>query len=234
MKKIIAAIVVLVCATGMKAQEVTVGTDVVSSYVWRGGQLSGTSIQPSFDFSAGSFSVGAWGSVDLLGSVHKELDLTIGYEVQGVSLSITDYWIPVSSAGTTNPSYFVYDTDKNTGHTFEATIGYTLPIESCPLSLAWSTNFAGVDGVNADGKTAYSSYFEASYPFNVKDIAVEAAIGLVPWATNFYSTNGFNITNISLKAGKEIKIADFTIPVFGQFVVNPRTEDAFLVFGVSF
>jgi hypothetical protein len=133
------------------------------------------------------------------------------------------------------PRYFNYDKDNGTAHTFEATIGYTLPVESFPLSLSWSTNFAGTDGVKSNGKTAYSSYFEASYPFSVKDISLDAAIGLTPWETSFYGANGFSVLNVSLKAAKEIKITDsFSLPVFGQVVVNPRTEDAFLVVGISF
>ncbi|MDR2682729.1 MAG: hypothetical protein LBB64_02575, partial [Dysgonamonadaceae bacterium] len=62
----------------------------------------------------------------------------------------------------------------------------------------------------------------------------DAALGLVPWGTSFYGTESLNVTNLSLKATKELKIADFALPVFAQFVVNPRTEDAFLVLGISF
>jgi hypothetical protein len=64
---------------------------------------------------------------------------------------------------------------------------------------------------------------------------LDAAIGLTPWETSFYGANGFSVLNVSLKAAKEIKITDsFALPVFGQVVVNPRTEDAFLVIGISF
>jgi hypothetical protein len=246
MKKIVLAIAVLMSVAGVKAQEFSAGADVVSSYVWRGQYLDGVSVQPSLGFSYAGLSIGAWGSTGLstLGSViipdeatipvyYKEFDLSIGYEIAGISVGITDYYIaPQGSAG-----YFNYDADKGTAHTFEATIGYTLPIEKLPLSLSWSTNFAGADGVNNDGKTAYSSYFEVAYPFSVKDISLTATVGVSPWATSFYGNStesGFNVINLALTASKDIKIGDFTIPAFAQIVVNPRAEDAFLVFGMSF
>jgi hypothetical protein len=242
MKKIsviIVAFVCAVCAVSVEAQEesaldFSVGADVVSSYVWRGQYLGGASIQPGVGLSVGGFSAGVWGSTDIVNLVSpKEFDLSVGYEISGVSLGITDYWIVPQDDS--RPRYFNYDKDKETAHTFEVTVGYTLPVESFPLSLSWSTNFAGFDGVKSNGKTAYSSYFEASYPFSVKNISLDAAIGLTPWETSFYGAGGFSVLNVSLKAAKEIKITDsFSLPVFGQVVVNPRTEDAFLVLGISF
>jgi hypothetical protein len=253
MKKVILTIAVLVGALGAgKAQEFSVGADVVSSYIWRGVyQGGGASIQPSVGFSAGGFSLNAWGNSNFSGG-NKEVDFTLGYELSGVSLSITDYWW----AGEGSFNYFNYGKDE-TAHVFEATVGYTLPVETFPLSLAWSTVFAGGDGVNKDGKRAYSSYLELSYPFTVKDIALSASIGIVPWGTSLYGAsdvtdtdgdgveeetglpnypaNGLSIVNINLKASKEIKFTDsFSLPVFGQIITNPRSEDIFFVLGVSF
>ena len=232
MKKIIlftVAIFVFVATT--RAQEFSAVADVVSSYVWRGFNLGGTSIQPSLGFSAGNFSIGAWGSVNAVDfQSYKEFDLTVGYRIAGISIGITDYWI--APEGTT--SYFNYDKDKGTAHTFEATAGYTLPVEKFPLAFSWSTNFAGFDGVKSNGETAWSSYFEVSYPFAVKDVALTAALGLTPWETDYYGSGGFSVVNINLKAVKEIKIGEFVLPTFVQVILNPRTESTFLVFGVSF
>ncbi|MDR3061231.1 MAG: hypothetical protein LBU57_03840, partial [Dysgonamonadaceae bacterium] len=109
--------------------------------------------------------------------------------------------------------------------------GFALP-ESFPLSLSWNTNFAGYDAVNEKGDVLYSTYVEASYPFSVKDIALEGVLGITPWKSIY--ANGFSVVNISLKGTKNIKIADYTLPVFAQLVLNPNKEDASLVFGVSF
>jgi hypothetical protein len=252
MKRVILVIAVLVgTLSTVKAQEFSVGADLVSSYVWRGVyQGGGVSIQPSAGFSAGGFSLSAWGSSNLSGG-NKEVDFTAGYEISGVSLSITDYWW----AGEDAFRYFQYGKDE-TAHVFEATVGYTLPVEKFPLSLTWSTVFAGADGLNKDGDRAYSSYLELSYPFTVNDIALSATVGIVPWGTSLYGaseivvgedglenvaglvhypTNGLSIVNINLKASKEIKITDsFSLPVFGQVIANPRSEDIFFVLGVAF
>ena len=54
------------------------GTDLVSTYVWRGVHESGPAFQPSLTMSAGNFSATAWGSVDF-DSAYKEMDLTLAY-----------------------------------------------------------------------------------------------------------------------------------------------------------
>ena len=105
-----------------------------------------------------------------------------------------------------------------TNHVFEANIGYDFGF----ASLQWYTNFAGNDGTNKDGKRAYSSYVELDVPFKLATVDWNATAGAVPFATDFYGTTGFAVTNLSLKATKDIKVTDsFSIPVFGQVVANP-------------
>jgi hypothetical protein len=237
MKKLILGVILMACVCLVKAQNeesslnFSVGADVVSSYIWRGGYCGAASIQPGIGLSVAGFSVGAWGSTDLTGFAAKEVDLTIGYEIAGLSLAVTDYWIVGQGSGS---KYFTYDAEKGGAHAFEASLGYTLPVESLPLSLSWNTFFAGADGVNGKGERAYSTYVEASYPFAVKTVALDAALGFSPWETTAYGSNGFSVVNISLKATKEIKITDsFSLPLFGQIVINPRSEDTFFVIGIT-
>ena len=46
--------------------------------------------------------------------------------------------------------------------------------------------------------------------------------------------SGFAVTNVALKATKDIKITDsFSLPIFTQAIWNPRMEDAHLVLGIS-
>jgi hypothetical protein len=232
MKKVILTIaVVFVLIFSVKAQEessldFSVGADVVSSYVWRGDYLTGAAIQPAASLSIAGVSLSAWGSVDLFG-LTKEVDFTLGYEIAGLSLAITDYWCVDEGVF----DYFKYGNDE-TAHVFEATIGYTLPIESFPLSLTWNTNIAGADATKANGETAYSTYIEAAYPFSIKSVGLEAALGLTPWEGAY--SDGLNVVNISLKASKEIKITDsFSLPAFGQIILNPNKEGIYFVFGIS-
>lgn len=231
MKKIVIFAMGLVASTTTLAQEkveTTISGDIVNSYIWRGQDLGNVSLQPTLGVGYKGLSLTAWGSVGLTESADtKEFDLTLAYSIGGLNISITDYWF---NAGLDPENrYFKYDAHC-TNHLFEANIGYDFG----PLSLQWFTNFAGNDGTNKDGKRAYSSYFEAVVPFSLAGIAWTATAGAVPWATTSYGTTGFAVTNLALKAKKEIKVTDtFSIPVFGQLVGNPCSQKAYLVFGFT-
>jgi hypothetical protein len=228
MKKIV--LMALMFATGMSATaqdevETTVSADVVSTYVWRGMECGSAAIQPTLGIGYKGLSLSAWGSYGLVDTHDaKEFDLTLAYSTGGFNIGITDYWF-----NTPEERYFLYDANK-TSHIFEANIGYDFG----PAAIQWFTNFAGNDGYNKDGKRAYSSYVELSAPFKLASVDWSAAVGAVPYATDFYGVDGFAVTNVSLKATKNIKVTDsFSIPVFAQVAANPSTEKAYLVFGFT-
>ena len=228
MKKIV--LMALMFATGMSATaqdevETTVSADVVSTYVWRGMECGSAAIQPTLGIGYKGLTLSAWGSYGLVDTNDaKEFDLTLAYSTGGFNIGITDYWF-----NTPEERYFLYDATK-TSHIFEANIGYDFG----PAAIQWFTNFAGNDGYNKDGKRAYSSYVELSAPFKLASVDWSATVGAVPYATDFYGVDGFAVTNVSLKATKDIKVTDsFSIPVFAQVAANPSTEKAYLVFGFT-
>ena len=234
MKKIFVFATGLVMSMTAFAQdeiETMIGGDIVSSYIWRGQDLGNVSLQPTLGIGYKGFSLSAWGSVGLADSDDtKELDITASYTIGGLNIGVTDYWFNKDGLDP-EARYFKYDA-HGTNHVFEANIGYDFGF----ASLQWYTNFAGNDGVNKDGKRAYSSYVEVAVPFKLATVDWTATAGAIPWATSFYNgwTSGFAVTNLSLKATKEIKVTDsFSIPVFGQFVGNPRSQKAYLVFGFT-
>jgi hypothetical protein len=208
--------------------ETIISGDIVSSYIWRGQDLGSAAIQPTLGVGYKGLSLTAWGSYGLVNSDDvKELDLTLAYSFGGLNIGVTDYWF---DAGLDPDNrYFKYDA-HGTNHLFEANIGYDFGI----ASLQWFTNFAGNDGVNNDGKRAYSSYVEAAVPFKLSSIEWTATAGAVPFATTFYGTSGFAVTNLSLRSTKEIKVTDtFSIPIFGQVTANPCSQKAYLVLGFT-
>ena len=231
MKKRFVLAMMLVASTTAIAQdeiETTISGDIVSSYIWRGQDLGSASVQPTLGVGYKGLSLTAWGSYGLVNTADtKEFDLTLAYTTGGFNIGITDYWF---SAGLDpDARYFKYDA-HGTNHVFEANIGYDFG----PLSLQWFTNFAGNDGLNKDGKRAYSSYVEVAVPFRLATVDWTATAGVVPWATTSYGTSGFAVTNLALKATKEINVTDtFSIPVFGQVVGNPCSQKAYLVFGFT-
>ena len=233
MKKIVLFAMGLVMSMTAIAQdeiETTISGDIVSRYIWRGQDLGNVSLQPTLGIGYKGLSLTAWGSVGLANADDtKEFDLTLAYQTGGFNIGITDYWF---DAGLDPENrYFMYNA-HSTNHVFEANIGYDFGF----ASLQWYTNFAGNDGVNESGKRAYSSYFEINVPFKLAKVDWTATAGAIPYATSFYNdwTSGFAVTNLALKATKDIQITEsFKIPIFGQVAANPRTQKAYLVLGFT-
>ena len=232
MKKIV--LMAMMMATGWSAMaqdtvETTVAADFVNQYIWRGQDLGNTAIQPTLGVAYKGLSLTAWGSVGVTeASDTKEFDLTLAYTAGGFNIGITDYWFNQNGL---NPDgrYFKYDA-HGTNHVFEANIGYDFGF----ASLQAYTNFAGNDGFNKDGKRAYSTYVELAAPFKLATVDWTASLGVVPFYTSFYGTEGFAVTNLALKATKDIAITDkFSLPVFAGVVGNPCSQKAYLVFGFT-
>jgi hypothetical protein len=231
MKKIVLFAMGLVLSSTALAQdsvETTIKGDFVNEYIWRGLKLGDVAVQPTLGVGYKGLSLTAWGSYGLTNKDDvKEFDLTLGYTIGGLNIGITDYWFSEGLAP--DGRYFKYDA-HGTNHVFEATVGYDFG----PLALAWYTNFAGNDGTNKSGKRAYSSYFEVNVPFRLATVDWTATAGAVPYATTSYGTNGFAVTNLSLRATKDIRITDsFSIPIFGQLTGNPCSQKAYLVLGFT-
>ena len=231
MKKIFAMILLCGATMAIEAQEIstTIGSDIVSSYIWRGQDLGGVSLQPTLGLEYKGISLSAWGSVGLADPADtKEFDITLGYTIGGLNIGITDYWF---NAGLDpQDRYFKYDA-HGTNHVFEANIGYDFGV----VSAQWYTNISGNDGVNKDGKRAYSTYVELAAPFKLATCDWTATVGAVPYATDFYGTNGFAVTNLAVRASKDIKVTDsFSIPIFGEVSANPCSQKAYLVVGMCF
>ena len=234
MKKIVLLALGLVAVATTHAQdekakvETTVAADFVTNYIWRGLDCGNISVQPTLGIGYKGLSLSAWGSVGFTSTDTKGFDLTLAYTTGGFNIGITDYWFSVGGDDPEN-RYFKYNA-HSTNHVFEANIGYDFGV----LSLQWFTNFAGNYGFNKSDKRAYSSYAEVAVPFKLATCDWTATAGVVPFATTFYRTEGFAVTNLALKATKEIKITDsFSVPIFGQVVVNPCLQKAYLVFGFT-
>lgn len=233
MKKIMMIAAMAAMALNVSAQdnvEATVSADVVSNYIWRGAKLDDAAVQPSVGISYKGVSLSGWGSYGLTTSGKtKEFDLTLAYSIDNFNVGITDYFCVGSDA----PKYFLYGS-HNTAHVFEANVGYDFG----PLSLQWFTNFAGADVRTDKDKRAYTSYFELNAPFKLGGLEWNATLGGVPYGAKygFYESNasGFAITNIGVKATKDLKITDsFSLPLFAQVATNPSTQKAYLVLGFT-
>lgn len=208
--------------------ETTLSGDVVSSYIWRGQDCGHASLQPTLGVSYKGLSLSAWGSVPLTdASDTRELDLSLSYTIGGLTVGVTDYWF--SDGLDPDGRYFKYDAHQ-TNHLFEATAGYDFGI----ANVQWFTNFAGNDGTNKDGKRAYSSYMQVIVPFKFAAVDWTATAGAVPYATTSYGTTGFAVTNLALRATRDIRVTDtFAVPLFAEVSANPCSQRAYLVLGFT-
>lgn len=205
--------------TGM---QLTIGADLVSSYIWRGMYQAGVSIQPSLSISAFGLTLGCWGSTDF-SIFSKEIDFYFMYEVKGLSVGIGDYWWRGEGA-----KYF-----KNCGsHHIEANLGYTFS-DKFPLSLEVNTMLSGEEDKDDTGKKNYSTCILASFPFSVKHVNCEAGIGVSPWEGMY--TDKFGVFTITAKASKNLQLStEYALPVFVELIISPAQNNAFLVFGIQF
>lgn len=215
MKKV--KIIMIVMLTGafslsIRAQGVSTGLDLVSTYVWRGTKLSGPSIQPFLQYSKNGFTIGSWGSAGFDGVL--EMDLFARYAFNfGLTAGLTDYYFP----GT---SYFDYSKDTGS-HGFEINLGYAT--HGFSVGANYMLNEAG------GAKTAGGDkYFELGYAWKNFSLFAGAGDG---WHT---LTGEFGVVNLGLSATKELLVSDtFRVPVKLSAILNPTTKQCFLTAGIT-
>lgn len=224
MKHLLTLLLLALCSY-TSAQEVFVHADFVSSYIWRGMDSGNAAVQPTLGVEWKGLTFSAWGSTEFRNK-NNEIDLNLEYEYKNLQLCVYNYFVQNEDEPF---KYFQYNPHA-TGHTFEAGAVYTIS-ERFPLSVGWYTTFAGND-YRENGKRAWSSYCELSYPFHIKEVELAAEAGFTPWE-GMYSDK-FNVVNVGLSATKAIKITDhFSLPVFGKLIANPYEQQFYFVFGVS-
>ncbi|HPF52746.1 MAG TPA: TorF family putative porin [Draconibacterium sp.] len=198
-----------------KAQEWSTGLDIYSSYIWRGAKFgSGPAFQPTVEFSAGGFAIGAWGSVSASTDEALEMDLYAGYtfelgESSSLGLTLTDY-------------YFGGDWTDGDYHFFEPLVSLGLG----DFSLTGAYMF--YDGAGTDGDGSGDLYLEAAYSFGSFDLTLGGGNG------QYTDDTKFKVCNISVGTSKEVAVTEtFTLPVSGAVILNPSTGGFFITVGIS-
>ena len=224
MKKILmitASVLLLITfIPNVKAQEWNAGLDIYSSYIWRGLKFgTGAAFQPSIEFSVGGFAIGGWGSYST-GSVEApEADLYAGYSFDlgqkaSLGVTVTDYYFP----GT---PYF-----DGSSHYFEPMIDLGLG------NLSLTAAYMFYDGAG-NGDAAGDLYVQAAYSAGPVDITLGGGNGQYSMEDEG-EDDKFSISNIGIGTSKEIKITDsFSIPVSASVILNPSSEQFFVVVGIS-
>lgn len=204
--------------------------DIVTSYIWRGQDCAGFSIQPSVTISSDKtgLSFGAWASAELFEGHEwanmSEFDWFLEWHKGGLMLGLTDYNFA------TGKYFGDWNFSSSSSHTLEANINYDFG----PLALSWNTALAGADHrITDDGKLKrnYSTYLEVSAPWKLAGIEGSAAVGASLWNDGFTAIGNekLNIVNVSLTATKEF----FKIPFSASVIANPQTDKVYFVIGLT-
>lgn len=226
-------LLLLVGMTNVKAQEeeavveeeeespFTAGVDIASTYVWRGVQLGGTSMQPFAEFSAGGFTIGGWGSFDMSNfNGFPEADLYVSYGFDfGLSLGITDYYF--------GGSWFEFE-DKISTHAIEINAGYEIN------GFSIGANYTVNNSINGAGTKGGTVYFELGYAYKNANFFIGAGDG---WhhTAGLTGDDALEVCNIGMSVSKELKFSDkFSLPVSGSIALNPQAEIFHVVGVISF
>ena len=218
-----------------------VGADLVTSYLWRGQNLGGLSIQPSVTLGWKGLYLCTWANIGTdnwrFQNLYPELDITIGYDNYGVQLDLTHLYYFYGD------KYFQGLTDANneSSTTMELHAGINIGewAEIVPLSIDWYTTVLGYDPIldadenpvlneNGNAKRAWSTYIQVGYDFYLPlDIVLGLKVGFTPWQ-GMYSdyadvwTNGstIGINNIQLRAEREFELGGIYLNVWGEAMFN--------------
>jgi len=241
-------------SVGEEGPALDFGADLMSRYIWRGYDFGNSpAIQPSLSFSWKGLAIGTWGSygfskytipvndtVDMDAGHYAEVDFYISYTLKWFTLMVYDYFQVNGLNPNAGNNFFNY---KNavTGHTLEVSLTFEGP-EKFPIQLIAATLVYGADkdrdstGQYGLGtRNNFSTYFEASYRFNIAKLGVELRpfIGGIPFGSSWYGPYG-GIINLGLAAKKEIPITKaYALPVQVSVITNPQAQSIFLVFGIS-
>lgn len=233
------------------------GANLTSNYLWRGydqsyyGHMFDPAIQPSVTLGLGAFYVDLWYNFSTI-STYQELDMTLGFDYEDLSITIYDVWCAEGKA------FWQNDFLDDDNHSLTATIEYTFFDR---LRLHWGTTFLhSADWLyNDDGtkkRRAFSSYFEVAYTQPVRELFdIEIIAGASPWTGPFWTAGpqiyeegeyflkynpenppvtGFNVTNLSLMLTREFEVGEATIPVNVGYTYNPTTNRHYALIKTGF
>lgn len=228
MKRLLFLFLMLSATFGVRAQDSVVGSfkaDLASHYLWRGLNYGGFNASVTANNGWKGLHFEVFGATLLSESnPANEIDLSLYYEWGDFSFGLNDYWFD-----TDNPNFFDFRPHK-TGHVTEAFVGYNFGI----VDVAGYTNVLG-SVFNDNGNREWASYLEiTSTELEWATIRWQGQIGVAPWASDYYNNRHFAVTNISLKASKEIVATDhLSVPLYLQLSTNPNNNKTYCILGIT-
>jgi hypothetical protein len=204
------------------------GTDLASSYIWRGIALgSGAAAQPWAELSYKGLSLGTWGSYELKGGFN-EVDVYAKYTRKDFSLLFVDLFFPDFTG--LDQNYFNFN-NSTTGHCSELGLSFN-GNDRIPFSVYGGMIIYGtaIDPVADDpSRVNHSPYFEVKYLGELNDYSYNVFAGFTPVKSALYLSDGFDFINVGLSGTKTMNITDkFSIPMKVSLASNPSAKKIFL------
>lgn len=214
---------------------IEVGTDIVSSYLWRGLNLGGISIQPSVTIDWKGLYVSGWANIGAdnwtFENINPELDITIGYDNYGLQVDLTHFYYFGGESYFPKGGFKPQDIESSS--TMEAHAGFHLGdlIEKIPLSIDWYTTIFGKDcylNDNGEWQRAWSTYIEVGYEFELPlGLMLDTRIGITPWR-GYYSdyqevwknAKTVAINNINLRLEREFNFKGISFGAWAECMLN--------------
>lgn len=212
-----------------------VGADLVSSYLWRGQNIGGMSIQPMVSLDWKGLYVSGWANIGAdnwaFQDINPELDITIGYDNFGLAVDLTHLYYfggdPYFGKGGFKAQ------EQTTSSTMEAHAGLHLGdlFEKVPLSLDWYTTIYGDDcylNDKGEWQRAWSTYIEVGYDFELPlGLMLGTRVGIVPWRSSYSgyqevwkNAKTVAINNINLRLDREFALKHVFLGVWGEMMLN--------------
>jgi uncharacterized protein (TIGR02001 family) len=194
MKKTILALATLATSLSASAAEgqsnplaVSLDATYVSTYVFRGLETAGASIQPSLEANYRDFYAGVWYSDDFAGQVASETDLYAGYnfaltEIFSADVGLTRYlyerqngdsteaFVGVQANVLLSPSFYSYYDLDNESTTYIASIGHSVPVAKLGLQVDLSALVGYVQRTHGSADYTYWGV-GASIPYQLSENA---------------------------------------------------------------
>ncbi len=220
--------------------EWSVGTDIVSSYLWRGMNAGGFSLQPDLNIGWGGLEADLWFNIGPTDWTFKEmapeLDFSLSYSIAGLKVGVNhQYYFEKGEKffDFHNMTADEWDSeDPESGYNFNQTevfaeYSFGEIFEEVPLTIGWYTYVAGDDAYLDDNdnlRQAYSTYISATYDWEaLEGFTVSPTIAVTPWKSmyNYYDGN-FSVANIELKLNYEKELSEhFSFNVWVQGCLRP-------------
>lgn len=220
--------------------EWSVGTDVVTSYLWRGANLGGFALQPDLTIGWGGLEAELWFNISpadwSFSEMAPELDFLFSYSIAGLKVGFNhQYYFEKGE------KFFdfhrmtaeQYDSeDAKEGYNFNQTevfaeYNFGEIFEDVPLTLGWYTYVAGDDAyIDDEGKLkqAFSTYISLTYDWEaLEGFTVSPTLAVTPWRSTYnYYEGKFSVANLGIKLNWEKELTDnFSFNVWAEGTMRP-------------